>query len=702
MRIVWCFLVLACLRPALVTAQWERLPQPLGGSGIIQLATDGGWLYVLSGGGIFRSADAGANWAFLEGTQRFEFNARHICVEQGTIYLLDDRQGLLRSDDDGRSWVLLFRYPNESWQGERPFKVFASGKTVLLCTNFGFYTSLNKGDNWAKTNDFFEEGCLGFSKIGQRLFIATEYRVWRSDDGGLNWAQVFQNLPGIAGFSVREGWLYLFYKSTSRLSRSGDGGASWQHFDTQVISPDLYDEELEDHLLWVGDTLVHLTDARCQHGAFHVHHSLDRGQTWLPSNWPNGYLVSPFVSDAIVVDKRIVLGTYRGIGIMSHINAKPKASNQGLNITVAHQIERSDTRLWAATNRGVCTSADRGQTWAYKFPFGEVEEDCNAQFAVWARQNRVIMAYYNTCLMYHSDDEGETWQGFSADDGLCRPCFGDTVPIISLDGKLHRMLPGDAQFAPFAELPSPGARLADCAPGVLLLRQGQALVYSRDEGQTWDSIPRFPFGHHNSYGHSGRLESDGYMSQTNDGLYRRFDFETKIWQPFKALNGLSGDTIDTRDMVYLGRVGGFEWRKFSNEGICYALLNTSIWYPFVPALPVQNVRCGLMAEDGFWIGAIGIYHLPMAGLGGQTANAVPQFALFPNPSAGALNISSDIFLSTDTQLEVFDMAGRIIHATSLHPGQQWSLQLGQIPAGYYAVRLSGTHSAVTLKWIKKQ
>lgn len=66
--------------------------------------------------------------------------------------------------------------------------------------------------------------------------------------------------------------------------------------------------------------------------------------------------------------------------------------------------------------------------------------------------------------------------------------------------------------------------------------------------------------------------------------------------------------------------------------------------------------------------------------------AEPEFKVFPNPSQGQLNLELNGDLQGAISVEFLDATGRIVKRTTIEANQRRSLEVGDLPAGYYFVR----------------
>lgn len=111
------------------------------------------------------------------------------------------------------------------------------------------------------------------------------------------------------------------------------------------------------------------------------------------------------------------------------------------------------------------------------------------------------------------------------------------------------------------------------------------------------------------------------------------------------------------------------------------------------------------AESGverFGYGKVDAYHAVLAAVDliGVQENEIQQFSsyLFPNPSDGALFVGIESE-GTGALMEVFNLEGKRVYTQSLVFGLQ-QLNLTELPAGYYMIKITAQNIHKIHKWIK--
>jgi hypothetical protein len=239
---------------------WIELPVPASG-GILSLATHPGRLgrvaAGLTRGGIALSEDGGHGWeARSQGLPDAPVTAVTVAAaERDTIYAAIRGDGLWKSEDAGRSWVLAMDRP---WltDAERDLTALAS---VNLATGMGgiwIYAGTELGltrvpDCFCRWQDVqpgdamdalvsgkptpseapFPEGetinaLVSAASLPTRLYAALPSGIWESQDAGVVWSQK-SNTRALAVAVHPTNADHIVAITGDGLVESRDGGANW-------------------------------------------------------------------------------------------------------------------------------------------------------------------------------------------------------------------------------------------------------------------------------------------------------------------------------------------------------------------------------------------------------------------------------------------------------------------------------------------
>ncbi len=431
------------------------------------------------GGGIYRSTDAGATWAFL-GLKSSGSIGRVVLhptnpnlayvAAVGDLWKPSTERGVYRTTDAGVTWTRVLFV--DSLTGANEIVMDPSDPAVLyastyqrLRTVYGFngggagsalWKSIDGGTTWKKIESGLpagDKGRIGISiaHSNPRILVitvehATQSGVYRSEDAGATWRRMsatnprpmYYSTPVIDPTNDQRIWLM-----NVQPSKSEDGGAT---FEGMPNSP-TYDLGLKDdhHALWIDprDTR-HLLLA----GDGGLHESYDLGYTYTRLN---NFAVGQFYR--IAVDNRDPYWIYGGLQD-AHSWMGPSATNHWLGILNQDwkQIGFSDGTgqavdlrghryVYSTSSGGNITRVDveSGDRWDIQPvpPKGEsYRYDWTAP--VVASQHKAGTVYLGANKLLTSHDFGSTWTA-SAD--LTRQINRDTLRlagVLNTDIKMSR------------------------------------------------------------------------------------------------------------------------------------------------------------------------------------------------------------------------------------------------------------------------
>ncbi len=697
-----------------VNAQWQNLSAPFGGS-VLQFEEDGSDLYALTYGGIFKSANAGANWSLLGDTRHLGWQAVQLEVSAGTLYVLTQTGTVERSTDGGMTWktVLAKPYPING-PGEKLLHIFASGDTVLVGSVLTIYRSVNQGNTWEKTFDNYAERYQGFAKVGSDIFAAHDWLIRKSSDGGLTWQQIFSAGYIFADFTAVDTILYALYDGYPRLIRSHDRGTTWDAINADSIEFYQYHDETRDWLTGYGQDIFYASDYWCIHGGIVMFQSPDGGDEWFTAAQQG--LRSHWLRDLKALPSQLLAGTLQGIFRSTDKGGSFSPYHEDMNATwVQHLLKIGGSRWWTVTRQGVFSSDDESATWQLRFP-GELEEPCwPIEKPLVATSKRIFYQKTTDCSIVFSEDNGDTWHPLSLFQFWECPQLAASESALwyVLDKKVFKL--EDEQTIPVeVDFPSAGMGFSweiKIENGVILIANSTYRYVSFDEGETWNALPPLLVDSVDFGGYLISLDEETiiyrvpvnhFISETQLFMLK---FAENIWNPYSAIDAVTGDTIsnlnDSWDIMFFRNENDIRWMGVRHRGLYYSIdEDIERWYPFQPELPFSYPTAMQLDGKNLWIGTAGagIYKTQLDVLPpGQNG---PTFSLFPNPSASETNLVCDVFFSENMNLRIFDAAGRLVHDDQLLPGNRWTGHFASLPSAVYFWQIQTSYGTTVLKWVK--
>lgn len=684
--------------------QWENLPGPFGGS-IIQFDTDGNGLYALTRGGIYKSQNAGETWDLLEGSRNIVGTSSTFEAEDGVLYVLSRSGVLVRSRNEGKTWVTVLQkpFPVDLAAGA-PIGFTVLGDTIVALTPITIYRSVNQGDTWEEAivpAPFFAQKFRSFAHVGTDLFVAFDWFIFKSEDGGKTWKQNFSASYYFASITAVDSVLYALYEGYPRLIRSYDRGQSWDKIDADSIYFWQYYQETKDWLTGTGNKLFYASDYWCIHGGVQMFNAFNQGEDWSAS--PRQGLRNHTLNDLKALPQHLLAGTDQGLFRSQDDGASFQPYHQGMNATYVYSLAQSHTnRWWTNTRQGIFASDDSGQTWDLKFA-GELESPCNGWVdRLFFTKNRIFRpANEQQYKLYMSEDGGDSWSEFISTPLYLAPqilAAGDMFWMVK-DKMLYKMRDTE-QAQTLVTLPEPGTpTILGGADRIIVISMGKNTFYSENAGETWEPIPMLAEDSEPVYDFL-YIDNEAIFAYSND--YEDivlFPFKEKAWKAFVPV--LEGDTLKPGFYNILHTAGGLRWIAAKETLYYSAVEEPEVWYPFEPNFPFKAPSAIAFdpAKQEMWVGTAGagIYKTKVRFK--PVDPAPPSFGLYPNPSPGQSTLSSSIFLMENIRLRVLDVSGKLLLEQSLPPGQSWDVSL-DLPNGMYVWQVITAQGSFCIKWIR--
>ncbi len=249
-------------------------------TGFDTLTKDAGLL--TAGGGLSYSSDDGQTWTHVPqpGVTPVQNITYDIAIQDSTIWIASYGGGLRKSDDWGKTWTIVppdsFSFDPLARLNHRAFSVISTGQVLWVGTAAGIDRSEDGGKTWLNFNHQNQADpisgnfvvALAHQKVGGRNVIwastipavdSTEFRAvsW-TDDEGYTW---HTTLRGKWAYNFAFDDSVVYVATDSGLFKSVDGGQNWAHYppivDSQtgvpILTPEVYAVGVAPgHVLWVG------------------------------------------------------------------------------------------------------------------------------------------------------------------------------------------------------------------------------------------------------------------------------------------------------------------------------------------------------------------------------------------------------------------------------------------------------------------
>ncbi|MEI6410727.1 MAG: YCF48-related protein [Bacteroidota bacterium] len=689
------FICLGCLQTA--HAQWINIPIREAASPV-NFDTDGDDVYVLTSGGVYKSTDRGDHWNLVEGSRPLGIAAIQVQVDNGVIYILNSKGELNKTEDQGAHWHTIMSKPYlNPAPTEQISRIFVTGDTVLVGSKFTIYRSVDRGEHWAATVDWFcFDAYQGFAKVGPDLFAIVDWYILKSKDGGATWKQNFSASYEFGALFALDTVLFAKYAGYARIIRSYDRGQHWQVLDADTLGYFFNTTfKYEDGFAGNGDRLFYYKKG--YQGT--ITHSSDNGNHWnTPTYFQDGYR---FV-DMLALPDRLLAATSEGLMRSWNEGNTFEPAMNGMDAGTVQAIAKScKTRWYAQTKTNVLFSDDQGENWT---------SDSSGVFPL-LTQKRIFTN--NNCGYRYSQNNGQTWTNIPQITGCYNLIASGQDAWCYNETQIFRLKDGKTTPEAIISLPPSNYKITNLrADGGLLLctlklSDGSDAVFaSSTKNIFWKPISLNPPSGYFQSNWCFSLDEKYVLGKVFGKLYLLHVGDDN-WQRFYPINTATGDTIASADIRFIRLVGNKRYMGVRCQGLLYSTPDNPFhWYPYAPTLPYADPLCIYEDVKDVWVGTNGanIYALHLnaptplepSGSSGHWVGA--DFTLFPNPGGPTATLQSNQYFSEPLSLKIFNAAGVLMYAGDLASGQQWTPDLTTLHAGLYFWQIKNATGAVTLKW----
>ncbi len=270
------------LRTTNYGATWDTLNTGLQSPNISGFAIGGAdTLFATSawdGPGIYRTVDGGGHWE----TKSVGISESYVwCILQtpaNELFVGAENTGVYRSLDRAEHWTCVSKALTS--QVIRSLVSTTSGVLLVGTEGDGIFLSTDQGETWSiPASGLGSESVWTLARDSSgHVFAGTSTGIYRSSDGGSNWASVYGIPPGDAGGFIisiaagPDGFIYAAERDY-RLLRSTDAGLSWQTLTNAPTDRSYYPIiATRDNVIVLGTLLGGL------------YRSTDSGLSWLPAD----------------------------------------------------------------------------------------------------------------------------------------------------------------------------------------------------------------------------------------------------------------------------------------------------------------------------------------------------------------------------------------------------------------------------------
>ena len=509
---------------------WTQVHTPLEdfpfGSSLRSLTAINNRLYAM-GNYVVSSMDAGKSWTSDPRFGEEKDGYCGIAIVEDTLYFGSRQRGVLRSDDDGKTWISMNEGLTDSAdpQSENAPGIgvipepmintfLAAGTTLYVGTESGAYRRKAGADLWEPLYAamILDESAAPkqsnnpappFSSVrwlsvdGDTLYLATNMALFRSANGGTSWKQISWKKDFLSGLimSIAAAGDTIYVGVSPRgVFRTNDDGKSWLPSSAGIAKSTVHDVEGLDGTVYAS-------------GPFNVSRSTDGGKSWetIHNGLPDGtyYNVQQLVvSDGLLYS---VLNTHAG-----QIYRWIETTDSWLRVTVDERLKNitsltvHGTTFYAGTDQdGVLRSLDGGETWVNLGLHGK-------RINVLAVDGKTVFAGTDGEGIFRLKNGGKTWQQLDVN-----PSIYSARDMVVIGGILY----------------AAGYMRGTPGPGVPDYLRNSDVLRSLDGGDSWERVN----GGLQARQEVTSLAVDNSILYASDGVQIfRLPRESNTWEPVSA------------------------------------------------------------------------------------------------------------------------------------------------------------------------
>ncbi|MFN0123822.1 MAG: Ig-like domain-containing protein [Blastocatellia bacterium] len=334
----------------------------------------------------------GVLWAKTSGPEGGQIS---FLFDTGRALFTGSNGGILRSTDNGRSWVEV----NEGLTNLATYSMTASGATLFAGTfGGGVQRSTNNGDTWTPVNEGVTDlGITSLTASGTTIFAGSfNGKVYRSTNQGASWTEVSTGLPATSINSlIISGTTIFAATDNGGVFRNNLTGAAWTAARTGLPQANGAFQRIPALVISNGVLYAGVAGGG-------VYRTSNSGDAWTSVNagLPNTNVFALSVNGTTVY-----AGTFGGGVFRLNANDTWTTLNNGLTDQLVLALNFSGTSFFAGTAlNGVYRSTDQGAT------FAPVNAGLNQQAigSIYSNGQTLLVATQAGGL-FRSTNSGDNW-----------------------------------------------------------------------------------------------------------------------------------------------------------------------------------------------------------------------------------------------------------------------------------------------------
>jgi photosystem II stability/assembly factor-like uncharacterized protein len=642
-------------------------------------------------GAILLSNDDGASWQRIAPFTEQKFRSVFVKDSMQFFAVASHDYGLgeiYKTVDGGNTWTLIYananmslrdiHFPNDSIG----YAVGYTGK-VVKTTDYGntwldFTTLGSLSGNL--TSVFFLNSDTGF--VGRTNTTAAMYKT---DNGGLTWSQVFGYL-GQACYTIKFLNDTMGYAGAynSRIFRTTNAGLTWTQQTTFQTNEEVTAIDFSGLTNGVAVTSAYV-------------YRTSNGTTW-----SSPYLGGPnYLSCAMSPNGNLVLGdSYGGLRTAANFGTTYTNNNASTGLFTYKRIKFFDAQNGWVMGEGnnILKTNNAGATWTNMNTSTYIDNPTD--MAVLSANKVIICESYSAGKIYTTSNGGTTFtqQTLSATNGLNAISFptSNVGYVVGDNGAAFKTTNGGTSYTAM----STGftnkiidVHFVTDQLGYILNEWGE-MKKTVNGGSTWTLLNMGAAGSIKQIYFANALT--GYTVNATGAVYKTTDGgisflpagQTCLETPF--------------DMYFTNDSTGFVVGSFINAScdVSYTIDGGQTWNAI--EFPFQYAGWGVFAFDTANVYLVGqsqtIIKTDSNGIVTATTNnkvsSQPEIVLYPNPTTGIVNIQQ--VYAEQTIVDIFDLNGSLVYH-AIHAPASNQIDVSFLSMGLYTVRVVSGNASNNFK-----
>jgi photosystem II stability/assembly factor-like uncharacterized protein len=399
---------------------WTPRNSPVGGyTG--QIVSSGNILFCnANGSGIYQSNQTGFEWNKINTDIPDLQLIPNIAADNSYIYAASARGSVYRSNSNNINWKKIHNGETNSGIPFTINKIVIESSGIYLCTSHGLYKSINYGDSWIEIPTAgININISDIVDYDNKLYLTTSSGIYVSANLGLDWNSIGINSLLIYKTFKFNDVLYFcvhdnsgtsgFYFNIFEKYKTSDSVRIYQEDifkDLQVIEISKFDTKIAASLIKFKDNKY----------TCNIVFSENSGSDWYKS-YDSTFVNTEFITDGLLINNNLIFAGTQKSGVLRNNYFTGETTfieNYFHNIIIESLITDNNQFVAGTLRNGIYISKDFGFSWRLVQNSPKIGNDSYLRIIKLIKHNNLILAATDRGV-YSSADNGESWLPVSSD-----------------------------------------------------------------------------------------------------------------------------------------------------------------------------------------------------------------------------------------------------------------------------------------------